>query len=275
MEPTGELLRALFQEAGLSEYGTCDFDPALCRLPSRKRLPPGARSLVMAAVPYYVGRFPHRNVSRYAMVQDYHTVSGALLERVSLRLREAFPGEQFLALVDASPIDEVEAGRRAGLGVRGLHGQLINETYGSYIFIGAIVSTVRFPPSRPKEGGCLRCGRCLAACPTGALNDQGLVRGRCRSHLTQKKKLTDPEERAQIAAGGMAWGCDICTDCCPMNRGKAYSGIPDFYRNICAVVRDTNLDAMIADRAYAYKGQAVLRRNLGLIEHSAAPDAHR
>lgn len=275
MEPTEELLRALFQEAGLSEYGTCDFDPALCRLPSRKRLPPGARSLVMAAVPYYVGRFPHRNVSRYAMVQDYHTVSGALLERVCAPLREHFPQEEFLPLVDASPIDEVEAGVRAGLGVRGLHGQLINDVYGSYIFIGVIVCTRRFPPSRPREGGCLRCQKCLAACPTGALEPQNLHRERCRSHLTQKKKLADPAGQEQVAAGGMVWGCDLCTDCCPMNQGKAYSNIPDFYRNICAVVRDTNLDAIIQDRAYAYKGQAVLRRNLDLIEHAAACAARR
>lgn len=275
MEPNDKLLRALFSEAGLGEYGVCDLEPALCHLPSRKKLPPGARSLLMAAIPYYVGGFEHRNVSRYAMVQDYHTVSGALLEGVAARLREAFPGEVFLTLVDASPIDEVEAGRRAGLGVRGLHGQLINETYGSYIFIGAIVSTVRFPPSRPKEGGCLRCGRCLAACPTGALGEGGLVRERCRSHLTQKKKLTDPEERVQVAAGGMIWGCDICTDCCPMNRGKAYSAIPAFYRSICAVVRNETLDALLPDRAYAYKGADLLRRNLELTEHFAATAAHR
>ncbi|MCI8623317.1 MAG: epoxyqueuosine reductase [Provencibacterium sp.] len=265
MQPD-EILASACAGAGLTETGVCAYDPALAHIPTRarSRIPEGCRSLVVAAIPYYTGAYPHRNLARYALSEDYHDLCMARLERLCAALRERLPGDRFAAFADISPFDEVEAAVRAGVGVRGENGLLINPRYGSYVFIGEIASTAAFTPAASGGGHCLRCGRCRAACPSGALGED-FRRERCRSHLTQQKRLEDPEQQAQVAAGGYAWGCDRCADVCPMNREARYTPLPEFYRNICAVLTQTNLEAVLAGRAYAYKGAALLRRNLALI----------
>ena len=76
-------------------------------------------------------------------------------------------------------------------------------------------------------------------------------------------------QQEQVALGGYVWGCDICADVCPMNRNARYTPLPEFYRNICAVLTKDNLKRALPGRAYAYKGRALLERNLALIGRQA------
>lgn len=265
-----EILSAACREAGLDETGVCAYDPALCCILTRaaSRIPENCRSLIVAAVPYYTGTYTYRNVARYALSEDYHDLCLSRLMRLCGVLQEAFPGERFAPFTDISPFDEVEAAVRAGVGVRGENGLLINPRYGSYVFIGEIASTAAFTPASPGKGHCLRCGRCKAACPGGALG-KSFSRENCRSHLSQQKRLDAPEQQKQIAAGGYVWGCDICADVCPMNQNPRYTPLPEFYRNICAVLTKDNLEKVLPGRAYAYKGRALLERNLALLGRQA------
>ena len=147
-----------------------------------------------------------------------------------------------------------------------MNGQLLNETYGSYCFIGEIVTTADFPAAGRKANPlCTHCGRCAAACPTGALSHEGFEREKCRSHITQKKGELTEWEREQIRAGGFVWGCDLCTDACPVNRNARRSPVAAFQRDIAPVVGEVNLGKICECKAYGWRGEAVLRRNLRIL----------
>jgi epoxyqueuosine reductase len=265
-----DLLTAACRQAGLEETGVCVYDPVLCCIPTRalSRVPKNCRSLIVCAIPYYTGAYSYRNIARYALSEDYHDLCQKRLQWLCEALQAAFPGEQFSPFADISPFDEVEAAVRAGVGVRGENGLLINPRYGSYVFIGEIASTIAFTPALPEKKHCLRCGRCRAACPSGALGEV-FLRENCRSYLTQLKRFSLSGQQEQVALGGYVWGCDICADVCPMNRNARYTPLPEFYRNICAVLTKDNLKRALPGRAYAYKGRALLERNLALIGRQA------
>lgn len=263
MDGLGELMSA----SGIGLWGVCALDRLPPFLPCRAadRLPAGAGAVIVCLFPYYTGEFPRRNVARYAVAGDYHQVAGDMLRAASGRLEAAFPREAAAYFVDNSPLREVEAARLAGLGVVGRNGQLIHPVYGSRVFIGAIVTTLPLTPSLPMDGGCLSCGSCAAACPTGALQGGRLDAARCRSQITQKKGTLTPWEEEQIRLGGMAWGCDCCLDACPINREKPLSPIEAFYHNPAPLLTAENLDSLLGGRAYGYRGKRVLLRNLSII----------
>lgn len=252
---------------GVEHFGVCRFEDCLPLLPclGARRLPEQARSVIVCLFPYRIGEWEARNVARYAVPPDYHKVAGGILQGLADSLARTSPGHLFVPFVDSSPLREVAAARLAGLGVVGRHGQLIHEVYGCQAFLGTVVTDLEISPDRPLEGGCLDCGRCLAACPTGALApDRPLRRERCRSHITQKKGPLSPWEEAQIREGGLVWGCDLCTDACPMNTG-VFTPITAFYENPAPLLTEANLDRLLEEKPYGYRGRAVLMRNVTLI----------
>lgn len=260
-------IQTLCAARGIPLVGVCAF-AGLPILPvgSRRRIPPGAQSCIVALFPYRVPEPPRYNLSRYAWIPDYHLVAGEMLGEVCSELQSLYPGERFVPFVDASPIGEVSAAVAAGLGVLGDNGQLITPRYGSYVFIGEILTTLSLPPDQPMGGECLHCGRCAAVCPGGCIGPQGIDIARCRSHLSQKKGALAPEEEEALRQGGLAWGCDLCLQACPMNQGAAYTPIPAFLQDVQPVLTEENLPVLLRNRAFAWRGEAVLRRNLRLLE---------
>ena len=139
------------------------------------------------------------------------------------QLREAYPDLTFALFADHSPIMEVDAAARAGLGVLGMNGLLLTPGYGSFVFIGELITDADytlvtgepipdFPADPPR---CEGCGLCVKACPAGCRAGD---RSGCLSALTQKKGDLTPEETAAIVKGGLVWGCDACQLACPHNR---------------------------------------------------------
>lgn len=253
--------------AGIARFGVCGFEALFPLLPCRAaaRLPQGAQSVLVCLFPYYVGDYPARNLSRYAIVDDYHKVTRAMLETAAGELRARFPNERVEAFVDNSPIREVYAGWLAGLGFIGKNGQLIAPGYGSYCFIGALVTTLSLPPAAPLPSACGGCTLCTKACPNGALGKNGAVEAaKCRSHITQKKGELSDFEQKTVAQGGFAWGCDLCTDCCPHNQNPKLTPIEGFYSNIVHTITRENCRALCKTRAFGWRGAGVLERNLAL-----------
>ena len=166
-------------------------------------------------------------ISRYALGKDYHLV---LKEKLTL-LRDSLKkdiGQDFRSklAVDTSPIMEKPLAQRAGLGWRGKNSLIINGHYGSWIFLGELLTDLELAHDRPAENQCQSCRACIDACPTGALAEPGVVDARkCLSYLTIEHKGDFPQDvletiRARKTATPplCVYGCDICQQVCPYNK---------------------------------------------------------
>ena len=254
------------KQCGISEYGAVCFADVLplleCR--AKARIPQQPESVIVCLFPYHVAEPERRNISRYAIVEDYHVVAGRMLETACEALCAAFPENRFVFFTDNSPIREVSAAVRAGLGVRGRNGLLLHQKYGSFVFIGEIVTDLSLSGTAG-SGICTGCGRCAAACPAGAIGADGVERERCLSHITQKKGALTPEEKLLIRRGNSLWGCDICQEVCPYNRGIPETDITAFRENVIPYVGYAEIDELVKTRAFGFRGSGVLRRNYEIL----------
>lgn len=260
-------IKDIMERHGISCFGIASYldMPPLLECRAKLRIPQKAKSVIVCLFPYNVGEFEGRNISRYAMLMDYHLIAGGILEKIKQDLILDFPNEQFEWFTDNSPIREVNAAWLAGLGVIGKNGLLINERFGSYVFIGEIVTTMELTPSQPNQKECLGCMACLQACPNGALSSHGVNLEVCRSHITQKKGELTPFEIEEIKKGGLVWGCDICNDVCPMNKGVERSNIKEFYSAVVPHVAESDVEKGIKTRAYGYRGKKTILRNINIL----------
>ena len=186
---------------------------------------PGARSVLVAAVPYTGDAAP---VARYARSLDYHTVVHQRLIALEKRMHDLLPGVATRICVDTKPLLERSAAALAGLGFLGKHGCLIVPALGSYVLLGAILCTAPragAPPppalTSPPWTACGSCTRCLDACPTAAFDGPGdLDPRRCISYLTIEHRGPVPDELAARMGERIA-GCDVCQEVCPYNASAA------------------------------------------------------
>jgi len=175
-----------------------------------------ARTVVSAALCYYApeperpdgaGRLP-----RYTWTDAY----AELREKLDALGREI--GGAYRVLVDANQHVDREAAARSGVGFYGKNTLLITQRHGSWIVLGTLVSDVELEPTPPLDLDCGSCRLCLDACPTGALDEPGaLDANRCLSYWTQAAAPIPVPYRAEL--GAQVYGCDICQDVCPWNRG--------------------------------------------------------
>jgi len=177
---------------------------------------PGARTVVSAALSYYApgpepgpgeGRLP-----RYAWYDAY----AELRER--LRALGERLGGSYRIFVDANQHVDREGAARSGVGFYGKNTMLITRRHGSWVVLGTLVTDVEIEASLPLALDCGSCTLCIEACPTGALDEPGVVDStKCLSYWTQSPDPIPEEYRAEL--GPQVYGCDICQDVCPWNRG--------------------------------------------------------
>jgi epoxyqueuosine reductase len=189
-------------------------------------LVPGAQSIICLAVSYAppaaaqppAGR---TLVARYARGRDYHRVLRQRCISLMDRIRQVEPAFAGRAFVDSAPLAERSLAARAGLGWIGRNGCLVVPGLGSYVVLAEIVCNLPLEPAEPIPSGCDGCGRCVAACPTGALLAGGTVDCRlCLSYLTIEHAGELPPAQAGLLAGRI-FGCDSCQAACPHNAGLA------------------------------------------------------
>ncbi len=224
---------------------------------------------VMMAVPYFSRDClrQDRNLSCYAVAEDYHLFFRDLFDELLPQLRSRFPQNRFAGFADHSPIAEVDAAARAGLGIIGKNRLLITEPYSSFVFLGTLVTDAAIPCEVHSVKTCENCNQCRSACPVGASSV-------CLSALTQKKGELTESEREAILTGGSVWGCDVCQLVCPhtkkaLENGTIFSPIPFFSKNTVTRLTVQKLDGMtdaeFASRAYSWRGKATVRRNAELL----------
>jgi epoxyqueuosine reductase len=174
----------------------------------------GARTVISAALCYYVsapgpdadeGRLP-----RYTWRNSYEDLR-VRLDELGQRL-----GGSYRVLVDSNDHVDREAAVRAGVAFYGKNTMAITPAYGSWVVLGSLVTEVEIEATTPLELDCGSCQLCIDACPTGALDEPGVLDStRCLSYWTQAPKPIPPEYRVEL--GAMVYGCDICQDVCPWN----------------------------------------------------------
>lgn len=188
----------------------------------------GANSVVVMAAPYagpdtYPGPSPSR-IAKYAVGRDYHNVLLKRARRVAKRLQDA--GHVARVAIDSKPVFERAWAERAGVGFVGKNCCLIVPGIGSHVFLACIVTTAELSPSTPIERRCGDCRLCLDACPTSAFEGpRTLDARRCISYLTIEHRGPIPDEHRQ-SLGPWLFGCDVCQDVCPYNRGTAARAEP-------------------------------------------------
>ena len=198
---------------------------------------PGARSVVSAALSYYApgpdaepgeGRLPRYTWSdRYAELRSK-------LEQLGQRL-----GGEYRVLVDENQHVDREGASRAGVGFYGKNTLLITRRHGSWVVLGTVVTTAEIERSAPLDLDCGSCTRCIDACPTGALDDPGVLDStKCLSYWSQAPGAVPAEYREEM--GSYVYGCDICQDVCPWNRGtekrRAGTGLPEDAEPVVSLV---------------------------------------
>ena len=177
---------------------------------------PNARTVVSAAHCYYADEPPlppaHGRLARYTWYDAYAFLRDRL-DRLGRRL-----GGDYRVLVDANQHVDREAAARAGVGFYGKNTMLITRRHGSWVVLGTLVTEAEIEPTPRLELDCGSCTLCVDACPTGALDEPGTVDAtKCLSYWTQAPAPIPDEYRAALDA--QVYGCDICQDVCPWNRG--------------------------------------------------------
>ena len=226
------------------------------------------KSVIAAAFPYLLPEehYAGRNISRYAVPRDYHEICGARLEKACALLRAVFPGEEFQWHCDNNSLPEVALAIKAGLGVCGRQNLLITEKYGTWIFLGEILTSAKLTVNRQLSTvNCDNCGACVRACPAGALTETGFDKTKCLSFITQRKGVLSPEETALMRQAGAVWGCDLCQEACPRNRGAKTEPLPEFLADPIAYVTE---NTPLAGRAYAWR-PGCLSRNIATFSTAA------
>jgi epoxyqueuosine reductase len=150
---------------------------------------------------------------------DYHTAVRERLQKLEAWLVERVPEVKVQSMVDTGELVDRAVAERAGIGWSGKNCSIITPEFGSYVYLGEMLTNIPFAPDTPLEDGCGDCNLCMDVCPTGAIVAPGQLNAqRCIAFLTQTKGFLPDEFRAKI--GNRLYGCDTCQTVCPKNKGK-------------------------------------------------------
>lgn len=214
--------RALGYESGFEE-------PDLEKRTTPTLLLEGAKSIISIAVAYpskMDGGGPKSTKEerrglfcRASWGTDYHTVLHEMLAELEAYIQMLVPEAKCKSMVDTGELSDRAVAERAGIGWSGKNCSIITPEFGSYVYLGEMITTIPFEPDEPLEDGCGDCTLCMDVCPTSALVQPGQLNAqRCIAYITQIKDPVPLEFRDKI--GNRVYGCDTCQMVCPYNRKK-------------------------------------------------------
>ena len=189
-----------------------------------RRVMPEVESVICLALNYYT---PHQHsedpeigkISRYGWGRDYHKVMHKKLKAFANWLQEQEEGILTRYYVDTGPIPEKVLAEQAGLGWIAKNGNLITREYGSWVFLGEVLTNLELTSDRPHTEHCGSCTCCLEACPTDAIAEPFVIdANRCIAYHTIENRDSQLPESIKSNLKGWVAGCDICQDVCPWNQ---------------------------------------------------------
>lgn len=198
------------------------------------RVVPGAKSVISVAINYFTPQEhsedpKHGKISRYAWGDDYHSLVTKRIQTLFECIIQLAPDTHGRYYVDTGPVMEKAWAARAGIGWQGKHSNIITKEFGSWVFLGEIITTLELDVDEPMEDFCGSCTACIDACPTDAIREPYVVDSNaCISYLTI-------EHRGEIAESlgkkfdHWVYGCDICQDVCPWNRFQQPTEKSEFF----------------------------------------------
>ncbi|WP_235864068.1 tRNA epoxyqueuosine(34) reductase QueG [Sutcliffiella halmapala] len=157
---------------------------------------------------------------------DYHVVLREKLQKLEAFILEKRPDALTRSMVDTGELSDRAVAERAGIGWSGKNCMIITPEFGSYVYLGEMITTIALEPDRPIEDQCGSCNKCVEGCPTGALVQGGqLDSNKCIAFLTQTKGFLPEQYRTKI--GNRIYGCDTCQTICPKNKGMDFHLHPE------------------------------------------------
>ncbi|WP_173645735.1 tRNA epoxyqueuosine(34) reductase QueG [Geminocystis sp. NIES-3709] len=197
---------------------------------------PQAKSIVSLALNYYT---PHQHsqkpntakISRYGWGRDYHRVMTKKLKTLANWLKKQSNNVEVRYYVDTGPVQDKFWAQEAGIGWVAKNGNVITTDYGSWIFLGEILTNIELRPDRPHTNHCGTCTRCLSACPTQAITEPFVVNANlCIAYHTIENRQANLPPEITSKLNGWVAGCDICQDVCPWNQRFAkVTDVADFF----------------------------------------------
>ncbi|MCF6136109.1 tRNA epoxyqueuosine(34) reductase QueG [Pseudalkalibacillus berkeleyi] len=153
--------------------------------------------------------------------RDYHDVLRERMNKLQQYILELDPEAKVVSMVDTGELSDRAVAERAGIGWSGKNCATITPEFGSYVYLGELITTIPFPPDQPISDQCGTCNKCVDACPTGALVTGGqLDSNKCIAFLTQTKGFLPEQYREKL--GNRLYGCDTCQQVCPENKGMDF-----------------------------------------------------
>ncbi|TLS37995.1 tRNA epoxyqueuosine(34) reductase QueG [Pseudalkalibacillus caeni] len=196
---------------------------------------PGAKTIIAVALAYpskmknppQSTKKERRGLfARASWGTDYHDVLRDRLRKLEAFLLSKVPEAKVSSMVDTGALSDRAVAERAGIGWSGKNTMTITPEFGSYVYLGELITNILIEPDTPIEDGCGDCNLCVDACPTGALEQGGqLNANKCIAFLTQTKGFLKDEYRAKL--GNRLYGCDTCQLVCPKNKRVDFHNHPE------------------------------------------------
>ncbi len=229
-----------------------------------KILMPEGQTIISIAFPYFYKKYDAEvYFSIYTRGIDYHKVLSNYLKKICDFIEALGGTAKFF--VDSNPLPERYIASKCGIGFIGKNNMLINKKYGSYVFLGEIITDLQIEKDTPLQNGCKNCEECLKACPTKSLGSKNS--NICLSYITQKKHI---EDFWFTNLKGRIFGCDSCQNVCPYNSNAKESFIDEFqpfnYMSEVDIKELLNMDNKIFTEKYkitssGWRGKNILQRN--------------
>jgi epoxyqueuosine reductase len=234
-----------------------------------------AESIIVCAFPYYVKDIENSNISKYCYGKDYHIVVKEKLEQISKYINSKVENFEYMVFADNGPLVDRYLASISGIGYYGINNNIITDEYGSYVFIGYIINNYKFEPDNSLEKTCLQCKKCINSCPGKALLGNFKMNPKlCLSYITQKKEELSEAEMNVLKNNKKVFGCDVCQDVCPHNKGISKTNIEEFYKDLMFNLSKDEIDNIsnkefkrrYKEKAFSWRGKKIIQRNIELLE---------